>query len=55
MGWHTKYYSGKPGKQGPKTPGENSTPRVPGGAQVVLWVILYSAACAGMLKNIIKH
>lgn len=30
-------------------------PRVPGDAQVVLWVIFYSAAYAGMLKNIIKH
>lgn len=41
--------------EGSKTAGENSKSRVPGDAQVVLWVIFYSAAYAGMLKNIIKH
>lgn len=54
--WNTKKYSKKYLETRAPTLQERTlNPHVPGDAQVVLWVIFYSAAYAGMLKNIIKH
>jgi hypothetical protein len=62
VGWGGAGWSGIPRNikavfrnEGSRTAWENSKSCVPGDAQVVLWVIFYSAAYAGMLKNIIKH